>query len=439
MAAHQKPGRRTPALPRAPWACVLTVVALFFLIQLPHAPGRFYPDSTEYLTQVYGMLGDGRQEGREKAIQAFCDALRHPSLLLAPVGSDQAERAEAADECVARLRAQNDLGPDTRYGPAITDGDPISSARYEAIFLSRPGVALLYAPGVVVAGPRMGMWLTALVWTGISSVLIFLLLRRLGVSVEVGLLGQVLFLVLPIRKWAMAPLAEGISLTLVTACLLGAAYVLTCDRRRGFMLLAVSFSMGAFVRYSQFMLFAAALAGTLLIGMLLAHRVGRSVSDIAVMTGASVAALTAIFLLSRVLGWPSGTDAMQNLLTDHFRCPNVADPVGAWMTTNIEFWPVWLAEHLHEPFLFVTWVAGAWGVLRSRNPAAFVVLATVPAGLANQVGQPDVTQGDRLYIAAWLVAVYGLPILVHTFIEPAAGERLPDARPLGAPPSDTSP
>ncbi|KUL31466.1 hypothetical protein [Actinoplanes awajinensis] len=395
------------------------MAALFTLVQLPYAPGNFYPDSTEYLTQVYGMVGDSPAEGRDKAIRAFCDQYRNKSLVLDPVGYKPKAGAKAAKNCVKRLHAQDAQGPGTRYGPAITRGASIPSTRYEDIFLSRRGVAVLYLPGVVILGPRAGMWLTALFWTLLGGVLVFLLLRRLGTSPGVAVLGQVLYLILPMRKWTMAPLSEGITLGLLMTCLLGAVYLLTGDRKRGLWLLAAGFGVGLFVKYSQFLLFAAAMAGILAIVWLVQRRRAEAPAPGLTLTlGAAVAAAAAMFLFSKLFGWPGTADTMQDLLTEHFRQPDVADPFGGWLNTNIDFWRIWLAEQLQEPFLLVAWAAGAWGVFRFHRPAGYVLLATLLAGLANQVGHPNVSQGDRIYTAAWLLTVYGVPLLVHTFRKP---------------------
>ncbi|MFC7275487.1 hypothetical protein ACFQS1_15970 [Paractinoplanes rhizophilus] len=406
----------------APWVWVVVVAALFTLVQLPYAPGNFYPDSTEYLTQVYGLLGDSREQGREKAIQAFCSQYRRPSLVIEVAGSDPAQRDRAGDSCVKRLHAQNGEGPGTRYGPAITRDRSIPSTRYEDIFLSRPAVSLFYLPAVVVAGPRAGMWATTLAWTLLAGVLAFLLLRRLGMPLPLALLGQVLLLILPMRNWMMAPLAEGMTITLMMACLLGAVYALTGNRGRGVALLATGLAVGTFVKYSQFLLFAVALAGVLGLVLLFARRRGERLPDGSGMVIAvALAAAAGMFLLSRGLGWPGGADTIQDLLTDHFRQPDVAEPVGTWLSVNGEFWQQWLAGQLQEPFQVVAWAAGVWGVLRLRTTAAFAVLAALPAGLANQFGHPNITQGDRIYTAAWLVVVYGIPMLLHTFTpRPAA-------------------
>ncbi len=399
---------------RLTWPWVLAVAALFSLVQLPSAPGTFYPDSTQYLVQAYDLLGETPQAGREKTIQAYCDAYRRPRLLNLGErsGYNPEPGARRAEECLRKLHAQSSLPTDNRYGPGITRGPPILSHRYEDIFLSRPAVAVLYAPGVAAFGPRMGMWVTTLAWTLLGGVLVYLLLRLVGLSVGGALLGQVLFLVLPLHHWTMAPLAESMTLALVVLCLYGIAHVMTHRWRRGLILLAAGFGLGLFVKYSQFLLFALALAGTAVIAALLARRAGRPVRTLMLVAGMSVLTAMAQLTVAKLLDWPGAAESMQDLSTRHFREPDVADPVLRWLKVNLHFWTWWIAEQLRAPLMILTWAGAAWAVLRSRSVIGFAVFATVLAGLGNQIGHPDASQGDRLYILAWLLVVCGLPLLI---------------------------
>jgi hypothetical protein len=392
---------------------VLAVAALFSLVQLPSAPGTFYPDSTQYLVQTYDLLGETPQAGREKTIQAYCDAYRRPRLLNLGErsGYNPKPGVRKAQECVRKLHTQGSLPTNNRYGPGITRGPAILSHRYEDIFLSRPAVAVFYAPGVAAFGPRMGMWVTTLAWTLLGGVLVFLLLRLVGLSVGGAVLGQVLFLVLPIRHWTMAPLAEGMTLTLVVLCLYGVAHVMIHRLRRGLILLTAGFGLGLFVKYSQFLLFALALAGTAVIAAMSARRAGRPVRVLLLVAGLSVLAAAAQLTVAKLLDWPGGAESMQDLSTRHFREPDVADPVFRWMKTNLHFWTWWIAEQLRAPLMILSWAVAAWGVLRSRSVIGFALFATVLAGLGNQIGHPDASQADRLYLVAWLLVVCGLPLI----------------------------
>ncbi|WP_412740109.1 hypothetical protein [Krasilnikovia sp. MM14-A1259] len=405
-----------------PWVWVLVVATLFSAAQLTAAPGKFYPDSAQYLAQTLDLLGDSRQADRETTIQTYCDAYRRPRLM-SPFGRPSESADRAADACVRKLHAQNALTTENRYGPGITRGSAILSPRYESIFLSRPGVAVIFAPGVAVLGPRMGMWLTTLIWTLIGSVFVFLLLRVVGTPLRQAVLGQVLFLILPPRYWTMAPLAEGMTLTLVALALLGVAYTMTHRTRLGLALMAAAVGCGLFVKYSQFLLLAVALAGSAALAALFARRAGHPTRRLLQVAGASAAAAVVLYAVSTALGWPGGAESMQDLATEHFRRPDVPDPTLHWLRSNARFWVSWAGDQLAAPLLLATWAVAAWGVIRSRTVVGFAIFATALAGVGNQIGHPDASQADRLILVAWLLTVYGLPLLL------ADRNRLAGARP----------
>ncbi|BFU45965.1 hypothetical protein [Krasilnikovia sp. MM14-A1004] len=429
---HSRDGPRLVSA--RPWVWVVLVAVLFSAAQLTAAPGRFYPDSTQYLAQTLDLLGVGRAAGREQTVQAFCDGYRRPRLAahLLTGGSPQADRA--ADDCLRTLHADNRLATGSRYGPGITvRGAAILSPRYERIFLSRPGVAVFYAPGVALLGPRMGMWFTTLIWTLAGSVLVFLLLRVVGVTVPLAVAGQVLYLILPQRHWTMAPLAEGMTLTLVTLGLLGVAYTMTRRTRPGVVLMVAAFGGGLVVKYSQFLLFAAALAGTAALALVAARRAGRPARPLLVVIAVCTAAAIVLWAVPAALGWPGGAESMQDLATEHFRRPDVPDPALYWLRANARFWILWVADQLRSPLMIITWAVAAWGVVRSRTVVGFAIFAALLAGFGNQAGHPTASQGDRLILLAWLLTVYGLPLL------PAAGQRPGTAPPAARPRTGAAP
>ncbi|GAB1690506.1 hypothetical protein KRM28CT15_23090 [Krasilnikovia sp. M28-CT-15] len=404
---------------------MLVVAALFSTAQLTAAPGKFYPDSTQYLAQTLDLLGDTPEAGREATIQAYCDAYRRPRLIPSLLGRTSEEAAGAADACLRKLHAQDHLATGNHYGPGITRGSAILSPRYEKIFLSRPGVAVFYAPGVALLGARMGMWVTTLIWTLVGSLFVFLLLRVVGVSVPLAVLGQVLFLILPPRYWTMAPLAEGMTLTLVALALLGVAYTMTGRTRLGPCLMAAAFGCGLFVKYSQFLLFAVALAGTAGLAAVIARRAGRPTRGLLHVIGVSTAAVIVLYAVPKFLGWPGGAESMQDLATEHFRQPDVPDPAYQWLRSNVHFWIFWIGDQLRAPLMITTWLVAAWGVVRSRTVIGFAVFAALLAGIGNQAGHPAASQADRLILVAWLVTVYGLPLLLAGRIGPTAPRHPP--------------
>jgi hypothetical protein len=92
----------------------------------------------------------------------------------------------------------------------------------------------------------------------------------------------------------------------------------------------------------------------------------------------------------------------------------VPDPVYQWFRTNAFFWAWWISEQLRDPLMLFTWAVAAGGVLLSRTAIGFGIFAALLAGLGNQVGHPNASQADRLYLVAWLLVACGLPLLVDT-------------------------
>src|SRR5690349_1374422 len=157
--------RRAARVPGWVWAVVAAV--LFGLGQLPAAPSKLTPDSAAYLLQTLDLLGRTPAQARAETITAFCAGYRANRVInrdaTGPVAARYGVQREA--DCVDRLTREGQGDQTNRYGPAITEGKQLPSPRYEAIFLSRPGTAVVFAPLVAVAGPLWGMWLTVLCCT----------------------------------------------------------------------------------------------------------------------------------------------------------------------------------------------------------------------------------------------------------------------------------
>jgi hypothetical protein len=419
---------------RKPWAIALLVATIFTLLQIPRGPGYASPDMAQYLNQTYTLLGDSPGEARDKTIKVFCANWGRPHLFdvsaTGPYDPAAARKSEA--NCVDRLHEQDDLAPGTKYGPAITKGDGIVSPRYEAIFLSRPAIAWFYAPAVALLPDRLAIGLTAIALVALAGVLVFLMLRALGVATGFAALGQALFYLLPIGTWSIDPRGEAPVVLLTVVAMLGAVYVITNRTRLGVTLMAGSFLLGVFVKYSQFMLLAAALAGTATLALLFARRAGRPIRPLLIVLGVAVVATVINFLSAKVFGWPSGTDSMQDLVTGHYVRPDVPDPVAQWLERNRYYWVWWIVEQLRAPLVLCSWLLGAWGLWRSRSSGAFIVVAAVGCGFLNQTGHPNPSQADRLIITVWMVVVCGLPLLLNHLVEqrrkPGTGPAVPAQR-----------
>lgn len=424
LAAMTEPAR-TPAKPRHRWGpasrqprratvWALAVAGAFALCQLPAAPGQLTPDSAQYLAHSLTILGHQSGEARDLALVELC-ASRHRAdrlVNLSPTGrvADGAGAAAAAD-CVARERER---------GP--------SHPRYEAIFRSRPGVALAMAPGVWLLGPRWGLWATSLLWTLAGALLAFHLLRVAGLASPLAALGEALFLALPSGRWAMAPLAEGPTLALAMVALLGAAHLLAGRGRLGAGLLAAALAAGLTVKYSQFLLLAACLSLAAGVGWLLGRRAGEPTGRLARLAVASGAGALAIAATARLLGWPGAGESAQDLLTSHFSRPDVVSPAYQVARLNAYFWSWWAVQQLAAPLAVASWLVSGWAAWRAR-PLGLALLGAAAAGLANQAGHPVASQGDRLYVLVWPVVALGLPLLVDQLGVVARSAR--DAHPNG--------
>lgn len=399
---------------KRPGLLALAIAALFALISIPNGPGTIYPDMTEYLNQTYDLLGKTPQEARESTIQLYCGQYRDPHLvnLAAKAPYDDSAGERQAKQCVSRLHKEGARPNGNKYGPAMNPIGPIMSPRYEAIFLSRPGVAVMYAPAVALLPDRIALGVTTIAVLLIGGLLIFLFLRVLRAPPWIALLGQVLYYVLPTARWSMDPLSESVVLTLTAAILLGVAYIVFGRTRLGLPIVGVSFLIGFFMKYSQFELIGAALTGSAVLAVLLAWRAGRPVRPLLIVAATAFAGTVAQFLGAKLLGWPGGGESMQDLLTVHYASSDVPDPVSRWLDINGYYWPWWLTQQLHAPLVLLSWLVAAWGLWWSRSRVAFAVFAIALSGLAAQFGHPEPNQEDRLYVSVWFLVICGIPILL---------------------------
>jgi hypothetical protein len=402
-----------------PWIWALLVAFVFALTTIPRMPVYTGPDMTEYLNQVYTLLGDSPTQAREKSSKVFCSQMAQPyAINFDPTGPYEEDSSESKRDCEKRLHKEGKLPSDTKYGPGITKSGPIVSGRYEAIWLSRPGIAWMYVPAVALLPDRLGVSVTALALTLLSGLLVFVALRRLGASTPWAVLGQALLYLLPIGAWNLDPRESPVT-TLTTVVLLGVVYLLTNRPRWGYLLLIGAFAVGFVCKYSQFMVLGAALAGTAVIAALLARRTGQPIRPLLQVATIGFTAAVLSFLGAKALGWPGGSESMQDLLTVHFNNPDVPDPITQWLKRNGYYWPWWITEQLRSPMTLFGWLFGAWSLWRSRTPIGFAVLAVALTGISNEIGHPEPGQLDRLMNTVWLLTVFGVPLLgQHTADRP---------------------
>src|SRR5690606_7064165 len=121
------------------------------------------------------------------------------------------------------------------------------------------------------------------------------------------------------------------------------------------------------------------------------------------LAGAGCVGALGTVLLARLLRYPSVSESVQDLLTDHFARPDRERPWAEFFQLQGNFWMEWLRRQLWEPLFVAAVAAGVLGARRRPAFGAFLVAAAV-TGFLNQAGHPDISiWGERLITLAWLL------------------------------------
>ncbi|MFJ8940770.1 hypothetical protein ACIRL0_34525 [Streptomyces sp. NPDC102365] len=393
-----------------PAAWVLFLAALFGLLQLANVTGRDTPDSRNYLSYALSLGGADKTEAADRSIAYVCASR-----------GETASRDHSVD--VRRFRAP-DPGPGIRaecdryyhwsVGRRLDAGQtsgwtaPFMSERFMRIFEVRPGYPLLLLPFVTVFGVTWGLWAAGVCVAAAGGVLVFLILRTLDVPVRPALAGQALYYVLPTGATAMRPMTEGTMTALTLAALWGCALVLR-GRRAG-PLVALSLALLFTVKHSQALFLAVCLGGACCVLGIHRRRSGRLVGDeLRTLLKVTGAAAVGTVLLARLLHYPSESDSLQDLLTDHFLRPDRERPWREFLRLEVSFWTEWLRRQLAEPLFLALVGAGAWGALRARPAFGVLLVGAAATGVLSMAAHPDIAI-DRLMVTAWLLPVVGTPL-----------------------------
>ncbi|GIJ33121.1 hypothetical protein [Micromonospora sediminimaris] len=355
-------------------------------------------DAYRYASATLELLGETPADAQQAALAAYCrDQARSDARRAAvnPLTIDKPPRmAQRVRDCIAK------------YPDGLTPNKP----RYEAIFGDRPGYPILAAPLVAVLGVNAGLSVTSVLCTAIGGLIVARLLRELGAPVHLAVAGQVAYYGSPIGWWGSYPLTEGPVMALTVAALLGAWWLTRRRIMAGTVLLVGAVAVGATMRHSTFLLVAAGLTAAALLAAATSRQHRHAGTFL--LAGVGAAAATGIAVTAKVLNLAGAGETLQDKFTDHFTRPDVADPWRRLVDLNVNFWPQWLQQELRAPWLLAGLALGAWALMRRDRALAWVTLAVAGTGLATQVAHPVTGQGDRLYIAMWLVPVVGVPLLL---------------------------
>ncbi|MEQ8143499.1 hypothetical protein [Streptomyces sp. OP7] len=406
-----------------PRTWVLLLAALFALLQLANVEGRDTPDSKNYVSYALSLGGADKREAAEATIDHYCAGRAAMAHRAQNVDVVRFHAPDPAPRVLQECREQEWRQVRARLAAGDTAGHtvPFMPERFMRIFEVRPGYPVFLLPFVTLLGVTWGVWAAGVAITCAGGVLAYLVLRALAVPVPLALTGQALFLVLPCGTTAMRPMTEGLLLALTLAALWGCALVLGGTRPRAGLSLVGGALLALFtVKHSQALFLGLCLAAA---GAAVAVRrrwrglpSGRGPVALAAV---GCAGMLGTLLVSRLLDYPSTSESVQDLLTDHFARPDRERPWAEFFQLQGNFWMEWARRQMGEPLFVAALAAGALGAL--RRPAFGVFLAGAACtGLLNQAGHPDINiWGDRLITLAWLLPVLGVPLLLEPVLRRA--------------------
>ncbi|MFI8192120.1 hypothetical protein ACIF8T_25610 [Streptomyces sp. NPDC085946] len=408
---------------------VLLLAALFAVLQLANVTGRATPDTKNYIAYALSLRGEDKRSAATATIDYFCAGKASMALRKQNVDVVRFHRPDPGPRVRSECEARQWGRVEPRLAAGQTGGHtvPFMPERFMRIFEARPGYPVVLVPFVTLFGVTWGIWAASVVIAAAGGVLAFLVLRTLSVPVPLALTGQALFYVLPCGTTAMRPMTEGLMMALTLAALWGCALVLRGRRTvAGPALVGGALAALFTVKHSQALFLGVCLAAA---GVLLAVRrwrrgraPGRGVAAIA---GVGCCAALGTVLMARVLGYPSASESLQDLLTGHFARPDRADPWPEFLRLQGNFWVEWLRRQMREPLFVAFLAAGAWGARRRPAFGGFLVAAAF-TGILTQAGHPDVNiWGERLIVMVWLLPVLGVPQLLEPVVR---GRVVPPAR-----------
>ncbi|MFI7346734.1 hypothetical protein ACIBSR_10750 [Streptomyces sp. NPDC049936] len=405
---------------------VLVLAAVFAALQLANVTGRDTPDTKNYLAYTLSLSGEGKRGVATATIDYVCASRAERARRDQGVHVVRFHRPDPTDQVAAECREQEwgVVAPQLAAGRTGGHTLPYMPDRFMRIFEVRPGYPLFLVPFVAVFGVTWGLWAAGVVIACAGGVLAFLILRALSVPVPLALGGQALYYALPCGTTAMRPMTEGLLMALTLAAVWGCALMLRAGRTRaGLALVAGSLAALFTVKHSQSLFLGVCLAAAGALIALRRRRGGRSSRDVLALAAVGLAGAVGTLVLARLLHYPSVSDSVQDLLTDHFARPDRERPWPEFWQLQGNFWVEWLRRQAWQPLFVAALAAGAWGALRRGGAVGGFLVAAACTGILTQAGHPDINiWGERLIVLAWLLPVVGIPLLLEPVVR---GGRVP--------------
>lgn len=403
-----------------PRTWVLVLAAVFAVLQLANVTGRATPDTKNYLSYAMSLRGASERESAAVAIDYSCASQGANARREQSVNPLNFHGKDPSSRVAKKCRDAEWRGVNARLRAGQTGGfiAPFTSERFMRIFEVRPGYPVFLVPFVTLLGPVWGMWSASVVLTVLGGILVFLILRTLSVSVPFALTGQALYYVLPCGTTSMRPMTEGLMTALTLAAVWGCALVLKGRRTRvGLALAGGSLVLLFAVKHSQSLFLGLCLAGAGAVVVVGRMRRGRAPGrGLVVVAALGATAALGTLVLASALRYPSQTDSLQDLLTDHYARPDRTRLWPEFLHLEANFWVEWIRQQLWQPMLAAALGAGVWGAVRRPAFGVFLVGAAF-TGVLTQAAHPDISVwGGRLIVLVWLLPVVGVPLLLESVV-----------------------
>jgi hypothetical protein len=353
------------------------------------------------------ILGESKQAAQDDALRAYCEENAAWLARRQQVDPGSLAAAYRRDEAVSRC---------IRDSP---HGLPPTSPRYDAIFESRIGFAILAAPLVPVVGVNQALKATSVLLSALGGVIAYLILRILGLRRRQSLLGQSIYYASSIGWWGSFGLTDGPTVTTSMVTLLSALLLLRHRYRLGTTLFITSIGAGCFIRYSSFIFIAGAVLAAAGAGLLTDPRHRR---PLLVIVALSAVGLVGLVATSHALHWSGPSDTLQDTFTNHFTRSDVTDPWQKLAGLNMRYWSQWTQEQVRSPWPVAAVAIGSVTLVRRYRTFGLIAVAVALTGFLNQAAHPVASQSDRLLIEISVAAVLGLPLLVNRRSSTPAGE-----------------
>lgn len=374
------------------------------IAERPQTPNRLVGASLLTGVAVWLMLWLGTSP------LAFYDSLVYHKLAFELAGLPPKEQDAASWELFVRYGSADLVG----YVETSLDGEAWSfdlspgQERWELQYRMRPAYPALVAAAYPVLGTRAPLAISAF------AVILFVTTTAVGVCMLAGLRVAVIATGLGIANvlfnpWLVSLLTDGLAISLWAVTLTTGA--LWFVQRRIVWLAALGLAALALCFTRPIGVLAPAVFLLCAIAAAAARAdAWRPFALAAIVAAVPAAAVTLVFALA---GFPSVLDLLQDLPTNHFTEPDIADPVG-WMVNNAVYHltTTMPAGLIGRPLVLVAVVGGIAGLVFVGRWWAAPFLAALPLVLMSLLLHPVTSELDRTLAPAWVSLHLGLALLV---------------------------